>query len=50
VIGVPATRHWSSSPTTVRFRCSDDSSWSQRYCAWFVSWYSSTRIQRKTPA
>ena len=47
VTGVPSTRHWSSSPTTARLRCSPASSCSQRYCAWLVSWYSSTRTWRK---
>ncbi len=46
VTGVPSTRHWSSSPTTARFRCSPASSCSSRYWAWFVSWYSSTRTWR----
>ena len=37
-------RRWSRGrPTAQTFPCSPPSSWSSRYCAWFVSWYSSTR-------
>ena len=44
---VPSTRHWSSSPTTIRLPCSEASSCSSLYWAWLVSWYSSTRTWRK---
>ena len=47
VTSVPSTRHCASSPTTIRFPCSPAISCSSTYCAWLVSWYSSTSTWRK---
>ncbi len=38
---------WSESPTTQTLPCASPSSLTISFCAWFVSWNSSTRMCRK---